>query len=494
MKVNNISDKYVLTIGIECHVQLKTKTKLFSGTDNDARGAKPNTKVSPICFGLPGTLPVLNEKAVELAIQAGIALNAEIAPVSSFDRKHYFYPDLPKGYQITQLERPIVGKGKINVPLPDGTTFPVRITRAHMEEDAGKLTHPSGTNYSLVDLNRAGTPLLEIVSEADMHSADQAKAYAQELYLLMSFADVTYGDLYHGNMRFDVNISIAKKGSDTLGTRAEIKNLNSFKSVGRAIEYEFNRQAELLERGEATVQETRGWDEVKQKTVSQRSKEDSMDYRYFPDADIPPLQTDPKFIDRLRSSMPLLPPAIRSNLTKHGLRQEDVSTLLSYPVLLHQVLKNAEVATDAELKQLADLLINVVPAEFEAAQQLDVTRAELMGNPENTLKLLRLVNDGVISSSSAKDILRAHWKDLGDPKVVAEQMNLIQMSDNNEIEAIVDEVLKDPNAEKAINDIKAGNDRAIAYLVGQVMKKSKGQANPALTSQLIKQKIEEKSN
>jgi aspartyl-tRNA(Asn)/glutamyl-tRNA(Gln) amidotransferase subunit B len=281
------ADKYDMTIGIECHVQLATATKLFSGADNDARDKDPNTVVSPIDFGLPGMLPVLNREAVNLAIIAGKALNSEIAKVSRFDRKHYFYPDLPKGYQTTQMYNPIILGGFVDAPLEDGTNVHVRLDHAHMEEDAGKLTHYG--DYSLVDLNRAGTPLIEIVSEPDIHSAAAAKAYATELYRLMTYAGVTLGDLYHGNMRFDVNVSIAPKGATELGTRAEVKNLNSFKSVERAAEYEFNRQAERLEKGERIVQETRGWDEAKQKTTSQRSKEDAQDYRYMPDADIPPI-------------------------------------------------------------------------------------------------------------------------------------------------------------------------------------------------------------
>ncbi|MDX1765642.1 MAG: Asp-tRNA(Asn)/Glu-tRNA(Gln) amidotransferase subunit GatB, partial [Candidatus Saccharimonadales bacterium] len=240
-------DQYEPTIGVEIHVQLKTKTKLFSAVDNDARGKSPNSVVSPICFGLPGVLPVLNQEAVELAIRAGIALKAEVATFSKFDRKHYFYPDLPKGYQVTQFDQPTVGKGHVDVPL-NGDTFRVGITRAHLEEDAGKSIHPPGKNYSLVDLNRAGTPLLEIVSEPDIHSAEQARAFAQEVYYLMKFADVSNVDLYHGNMRFDVNISVAKKGSKELGIRSEVKNLNSFKAVERASEYEIKRQIQLLEK------------------------------------------------------------------------------------------------------------------------------------------------------------------------------------------------------------------------------------------------------
>lgn len=484
-----VLDQYVPTIGIECHVQLKTKTKLFSGADNDARDAAPNTMVSPICFGLPGTLPVLNQAAIGLAIRAGIALNAEIAPISSFDRKHYFYPDLPKGYQITQLERPIVGTGKIDVPLSDGSTFPVRITRAHLEEDAGKLTHPEGAGYSLVDLNRAGTPLIEIVSEADIHSPEEAKAYAQELYLLMKYADVTVGDLYHGNMRFDVNISVAKKDAKEWGTRVEVKNLNSFRSVEKAAEYEFRRQVEAVEKGERIIQETRGWNDAKQKTFSQRSKEEATDYRYFPDADIPPVEVTQEMIDSVRSEVESkLPPTIRKNLSARGIPAKDVTTLLGYPVLLERILAIADKAGDKELKQASDLLINVLPAEFEKNPGLELDE-NILRDPSNILKLVSMVNSNAISSSSAKTIIASHFANFYDPEQIAKDMDLLQETDEGAIASIVDEVLADPASVKAVEDIRSGNDKAIGYLVGQIMKRSQGKANPALAQKLIRERL-----
>lgn len=483
-----IRETYVPTIGIECHVQLKTKTKLFSGADNDAREAAPNTTVSPIDFGLPGTLPVLNEEAVRLAVRAGIALNAEIALESSFDRKHYFYPDLPKGYQITQLERPIVGVGKLEVPLED-STFTVRITRAHLEEDAGKLTHPSGADFSLVDLNRAGTPLIEIVSEADIHSAAEAKAFASELHLLMTYADVTEGDLFHGNMRFDVNISVAKREAKQWGTRVEVKNLNSFKSVERAAEYEFNRQIELLEKGQAVVQETRGWDDAKQRTFSQRSKENAHDYRYFPDADIPPVVITKETIEEIRQEVEsTLPPVIRARLSEKGLPRKDIATLLGYPVLLEKLLANEQDATAQEFKQISDLLINIMPPELEGTTDGE-NRRPVLPVPQALLRLTRLANSGKISKSSAKTILAEHWFELNDPELIATQRNLIQESDEAAIAAIVDEVLAEEASQKAVVDIRGGNDKAIGYLVGQIMKRSKGKANPGLATKLIKERL-----
>ncbi len=498
MITKEILDKYEPTIGIECHVQLKTKTKLFSGADNDARDKAPNTTVSPICFGLPGTLPVLNREAVNLAIRAGVALNAEIAHVSSFDRKHYFYPDLPKGYQITQLERPTVGTGAIDVPL-NGSTFKVRITRAHIEEDAGKLTHPASADYSLVDLNRAGTPLIEIVSEADMHSAAEAKAYVQELYLLMKSAGVTLGDLYHGNMRFDVNISVAPKGSDKLGTRAEVKNLNSFRSVERAAEYEYARQVELLEKGEKIAQETRGWHDAKQKTFSQRSKEEAMDYRYFPDADLPPIELTDERIATIRAEVePLLPTTLRVKLADAGVRQDDVETLLLADVMgelsggrryVRTVLAVAERSKDA-----ARFAVNFLVNRDLASRKPESTGDDDLTIPTAPafLKVHELLKENRLSSNTADELLfklRTTLVSENEIEAFAEKNGLLQENDSAALEAIVDEVLGDPASAKAVADVKAGNDRVIGFLVGQVMKKSQGKANPALVSQLIKSRL-----
>ena len=347
----SVYDDYEMTIGIECHVQLATKTKLFSPADNDARDAEPNTKTHQIDFGLPGMLPVLNKHAVELAVRAGKALNSPIAHVSRFDRKHYFYPDLPKGYQTSQMYNPIILAGYVDAPLEDGSLKRVRIHHAHMEEDAGKLTHHDG--YSLVDLNRAGTPLIEIVSEPDMHSAEEAKAYVSELHKLMVYAGVTYGNLYHGNMRFDVNISVAKKGATELGKRAEIKNLNSFRSVERAAEYEFKRQVDILERGEEVVQETRGWNDDKQITISQRSKEDAQDYRYMPDPDIPPVVLTDEVINEIQSKVPMLPGEYREKWSALNLDKSVINSLLSNQDYAQITLEVQEKSDEASAKRVA---------------------------------------------------------------------------------------------------------------------------------------------
>lgn len=497
-----MSTNYEMTIGIECHVQLATKTKLFSPADNDARDAEPNSKTHPIDFGLPGMLPILNWEAVKLAVKAGKALNAEIAPVSRFDRKHYFYPDLPKGYQTSQMYQPIILAGSIDAPMEDGSTVHVRIHHAHMEEDAGKLTHFG--DYSLVDLNRAGTPLIEIVSEPDMHSPAEAKAYATELYHLMTYAGVTHGDLYHGNMRFDVNISVAPQGSRQLGKRAEVKNLNSFRSVEKAAEYEFKRQVALLEKGEAVVQETRGWDDAKQKTTSQRSKEDAMEYRYMPDADIPPIVLASEEIAELQASVPKLPPEYRKSWKALELDNSVLNTLLS-----HQVVAELIDATYALTPANKDNVLNelgVDEAVYEKLvkrichwfastpdEQLDLEKVSsgLVG-PLRLTSLALLVEENKLSSTSAKEIFldlfdEAHTGKM--PEKIAEEKNLLQVSDESAIAAIVDEVLADPASRQAVEDIKAGNDKAIGFLVGQIMKKSQGKANPGLAQKLIKERL-----
>lgn len=485
MITDEILATYDITIGIECHVQLSTTTKLFSGADNDARDKSPNSVVSPIDFGLPGMLPVLNREAVTLAIKAGKALGSEIAHVSRFDRKHYFYPDLPKGYQTTQMYQPIIGAGLVTVPREDGSSFDVRIHHAHMEEDAGKLTHYG--DYSLVDLNRAGTPLIEIVSEPDIHSATDAKAYAVELYRLMTYADVTHGDLYHGNMRFDVNVSVARKGATELGTRAEVKNLNSFRSVERAADFEFKRQVERLEKGEHIVQETRGWDEAKQKTNSQRSKEDAQDYRYMPDADIPPIVLSAEEIADIQATVPRLPGFYREQWTSLGLDSTVVNALLSaksQSKLVQSVLEKGGVSA---ARRTALWILMVLPTDVD--QEVNTPIQDLSVSDEQFIELAGMVDGNELSSTAAKEIFFELQRSSESPRAIAEAKNLLQVSDEGAIVAFVDEVLADPTSHKAIEDIKNGNDKVIGFLVGQVMKKSQGKANPELAQKLIRERI-----
>ena len=473
-------ENYEMTIGIECHVQLATATKLFSPADNDARDAAPNSKTHPIDFGLPGMLPILNREAVNLAIKAAKALNAGVAKVSRFDRKHYFYPDLPSGYQITQMYQPTILSGYVDAPLDDGSNVRVRIHHAHLETDAGKLTHHA--DYSLVDLNRAGTPLIEIVSEPDMHSPAEARAYAAELHKLMTYAGVTNGDLYHGNMRFDVNISIAPKGSDTLGTRAEVKNLNSFRSVERAAEYEFKRQVEVLEKGEKVVQETRGWSDDTGKTTSQRSKEDAQDYRYMPDADIPPLVLSDSEITEIQAGVPKLPSQYRDEFANLGVDKSVINQALAhrkYAEMVSNVLATGDTGAG---KRVANWIASNLSSDDEAAEIKSADVADL-------LALAEMVDKAEITSNAATELFNELMNGASDPRRLAEERNLLQNSNEDAIGAIVDAVLTDPASQKAVEDIRGGNDKAIGFLVGQVMKQSKGQANPALAQKLIRERL-----
>lgn len=470
--------KYEMTIGIECHVQLATATKLFSPADNDARDKEPNSVVHPIDYGLPGMLPVLNRQAVTLAVKAGKALGAKVANVSRFDRKHYFYPDLPNGYQITQMYQPTILAGIVEAPLEDGSTVKVRIHHAHIEMDAGKLSHYG--DHSLVDLNRAGTPLIEIVSEPDIHSAAEAKAFAAELHKLMTYAGVTLGDLYHGNMRFDVNISVAPEGATELGKRAEVKNLNSFRSVERAADYEFKRQVALLERGERVVQETRGWDDTTGKTSSQRSKEDAQDYRYMPDPDIPPVVLSDEEIAEIQSTVGDLPADYRKAFAPLNLDGSVIGALLATRKFADAV-KSVQQKGNQHAARVANWFASTVVDEG-ATVEGDVNEAGIV-------ELSEMVEANELSSTAAKEIFQTIVFSAQSARAVAEQKNLLQVSDEGAIAAIVDEVLGDPASAKAVEDIKAGNDKAIGFLVGQIMKKSQGKANPALAQKLIRERL-----
>jgi len=480
---------YLPTIGIECHVQLKTKTKLFAGVDNDARDAEPNSLVSHICFGLPGSLPVLNAEALVLASRAGFALNARPQNDSHFDRKHYFYPDLPKGYQITQFEAPIIlgGKVKINV---DGEDLDIGITRAHLEEDAGKSSHESGKDYSLVDLNRAGTPLLEIVSEPDIHSAAEAKAYATELHLLMQFADVSEANLYYGNMRFDVNVSVSK--DEKLGTRSETKNLNSFKSVEKAVEYEIKRQVELLEKGGEIVQETRGFDDAKQRTFSQRTKEDANDYRYFPEPDVPPVSLTDEFIDGIESAMPKMPGLWRTSLKEAKLDPAQIELLLESEVERPEVSYLSVVSSFLDkpdmLKKISNWVINIEIPLRKSKPETKIANDSI--RVTQYTEVFKLVESGILSSNGAQDLITlliTSDKEISDVSGFASQKGLSQNSNQDELSEIVVKILKDN--EKAVEDFKAGEDKAIGFLVGQVMKASQGKANPGIAQKIIRDQI-----
>lgn len=468
--------KYIPTIGIECHVQLSTKTKLFSEVDNDARGKEPNSCVSPVDYALPGMLPRLNGEAVRLCILAGRAMNCEINAFSRFDRKHYFYPDSPKGYQITQFYQPIIGPGFVE--LPSGTK--VRINHAHLEGDAGKLTHFD--TYSLVDLNRVDTPLIEIVSEPDIHSAHDAHDYAKELWRLMCHAGVTYGDLYNGNMRFDVNVSLAPEGSDKLGTRAEVKNLNSFRSVERAVEYEIKRQSKLLDAGEKVVQETRGWNDATGETTGQRSKEEAKDYRYMPEPDLPPINLSAEFIESESSKLPMMPKDYREKFG--GVIKEDIlEILLDYPSLTTKLNEIDE----KHITLISNLFASVLLAEEKSAEYLnDLPTAKQLSD------LAEMNEKKELSSTATKEVFLKMFDPQmkgKDTKTIAKELGVIQENDLGALEAIVDTVLAKPETRKAQDDFRAGEEKVIGFLVGQVMKESHGKANPSAVQEIIRKKL-----
>lgn len=495
---DEVRNQYTATIGIECHVQLKTVSKLFSGAGNDAREAPPNTLVSHIDFGLPGALPVLNAEAVRLAVKAAFALGTDPQPHSYFERKHYFYPDLPMGYQISQLAKPIVVGGSVSFAVydnpadsPDKLAGPrqmtVQINRVQMEADAGKSVHPAGKDYSLVDLNRAGTPLLEIVSEAEMHTPAEAKAYAKELYLRMRYADVSDCNLYYGNMRFDVNVSVSK--TDEWGTRTETKNINSFKAIEKTVEFEIGRQIEVLEKGGTVVQETRGWDDAKQKTFTQRTKENAEDYRYMPDPDLPPVDLSPQYVEDIRRTMPVMPEEWRNRLGSLGLDRSQTDVLLEaeveeagvdYLALIEQNLDSQEFA-----KQLAHWLVNIeIPLRRREEAELSAANIE---RPIFYRAVFELIQQQKLSSTNAKALVGKVLYSGEYPQDVAafaESQGYIQESDETAILAIVAKVVEENP--KAADDVKAGEAKAIGFLVGQVMKQSQGKANPQLAQQLIR--------
>ena len=468
--------KYIPTIGIECHVQLATKTKLFSEVDNDARGKEPNSCVSPVDYALPGMLPSLNGEAIKFAILAGRAMNCKINAYSRFDRKHYFYPDSPKGYQITQFYHPIIGEGYVE--LPSGTK--IRIEHAHLEGDAGKLTHFD--TYSLVDLNRVDTPLIEIVSMPDIHSAKDAHDYCKELWRLMTFAGVSYGDLYNGNMRFDVNVSLAPEGATELGTRAEVKNLNSFRSVERAVEYEIARQSKILDAGEKVVQETRGWNDSTGKTTGQRSKEEAKDYRYMPEPDLPPINLTTEFIETESAKLPLMPADYRKKFSG-VLKAEILEVLLDYAELMKKL---AEI-DEKYVVAIANLFTSVLLAEEKSAEYLNDLPATKQLND-----LAEMNEKKELSSTATKEVfLRLFDPQMKgrDTKVIAKELGLIQENDIGALEAIVDTVLAKPETQKAQADFRAGEEKVIGFLVGQVMKESRGKANPSAVQEILRKKL-----
>ncbi len=480
---------YEAVIGIECHVELKTATKMFCGCPNEF-GGEPNTKICPVCLGMPGALPVPNDAAIEHMIRAGLAFGAEIPSFSKFDRKNYFYPDMPKDYQISQYDMPLTAGGAVKYWLEDGTMKQCRLTRIHLEEDTGKSTHAgsgdgriAGSNYSLVDFNRAGVPLMECVSEPELHSAVDAVAYLEALRLTLLQLEVSDVKMEEGSLRCDANVSIRPAGSSELGTKTEIKNMNSFRSVHRAIESEIERQIGLLESGERIVQETRGWDEVRGTTHSMRSKEQAHDYRYFPDPDLVPMEIAPERIEAIRAQLPELPWQRFERFTgEYGIAPKPAAQLVGDVALagyfdrVVRAGKNPQQAANFVLGDLSRL-----------ANESGRAIAQSAVEPEHLAELIVLVDAKTINSKIAKELLARMWDGGGSPKAIVEAEGLSQTSDPAAIEAFVDAVIA--QNEKVVAEYRAGKTNVAGFLVGQVMKASRGKADPALVNEFLVKKL-----
>lgn len=471
-------------IGLEVHAQLQTKSKIFSGAVT-AYGALPNTQACAIDLGLPGVLPVLNAEVVRMAVKFGLSVNAEVASKSVFARKNYFYPDLPKGYQISQFELPIVKNGYLDIWLAEGEAKRIGITRAHLEEDAGKSLHEDFQNMSGIDLNRAGTPLLEIVSEPDLRSAKEAIAYLKALHSLVRYLEICDGNMQEGSFRCDANVSVRKKGDPKLGTRAEIKNVNSFRFVERAINYEIERQIEVLESGGKVVQETRLYDSAKNETRTMRSKEEANDYRYFPDPDLLPVMLDKAYIDTIKANLPELPAQKRQRLIEeYGLNAYDASVLTSSKELADYY----EAVLEKTSSKTAKLAANWIMGDLSAALNRDnqeITESPI--SPDNLALLLQRIEDNTISGKIAKTVFEAMWAGEGSADEIIERKGLKQVTDDSAIIAVIEEVIK--NNPQQLADYRAGKDKLFGFFVGQVMKLSQGKANPEKVNTLLKEKL-----
>ena len=464
-------------IGLEVHVQLSTKTKLFSGASTSF-GSEPNTQVDLIDLGLPGVLPVANKEAFYKAIRFGLATNAEINQVSMFDRKNYFYPDLPKGYQITQMEKPIVGKGSIVINV-DGDEKLINITRAHLEEDAGKSIHDLFDGETGIDLNRAGTPLLEIVSEPEISSAKEAVAYFKAIHQLVTFLDICDGNMSQGSMRCDVNVSVKKYDNDVLGTRAEIKNINSFKFIERAIHFEVARQIKLLEKGESIVQETRLYDSVKNETRSMRSKEAANDYRYFPEPDLLPVVISDNELEEIKSTLPELPKQKEIRfINEHNLEESEAKILASSKAMANLFEDASEKTKDSSL--IAKWLVGDVSALLNK-DNISIEESKL--SSVNFAKLIERISDKTISGKIAKSVLEEVWISGNDIDEIIEEKGLVQIQDESILENIAKKII-DENPDQ-VNAYKGGKDRLFGFFVGQVMKETQGKANPQGVNEIL---------
>jgi len=489
--------KYETVIGLEIHAQLRTASKMFCSCDNMSEQAEPNTNVCPICLGMPGMLPVANKQAIDWTYLLGMAIDAKVADKWNFERKNYFYPDLPKAYQITSSTTPPVIGGHVDVDV-DGVLSTVRIHHVHLEEDAGKLVHPVGKNYSLVDLNRAGTPLLEIVSEPDIRSPREASVFMQDLRSILRYLGISDANMDQGNLRCDANISLRPVGQTELGTKAEIKNMNSFKMIEKALEYEIERQTELLDNGERVVQETRGWEDAKGITLGQRSKEEANDYRYFPEPDLPPFdlsQSGSFDLTKIREQLPELPKDKCIRFTsEYGLSVDDAKQLTGDLELARYFEKAVESLPDDVLmtdelkrtssKKLANWIVGELIGKMN---KFSVQLADVKIAPDTLSELVHLIESGKISGKQAKDIFEEMFETGVKPSVIVEKSGLGQISDTGEIEKIITVVLE--KNQKSVEDYKAGKMQAFGFLIGQVMAATRGQANPKMVNEILREKL-----
>jgi aspartyl-tRNA(Asn)/glutamyl-tRNA(Gln) amidotransferase subunit B len=478
-----MSGAWEVVIGLEIHAQLATSSKIFSGAST-AYGAEPNTQACLIDLGYPGVLPVLNEEVVRMATMFGLAVNATVAPRSVFARKNYFYPDLPKGYQISQFELPIVEHGELFITDADGNEKRIGITRAHLEEDAGKSVHEGFEKSSGIDLNRTGTPLLEIVSEPDLRSAKEAIAYMRKIHTIVRYLGISDGNMQEGSFRCDANVSVRPRGQEKLGTRAELKNLNSFRFIEKAINFEIERQIELIEDGGEVVQETRLYDSDKDETRSMRSKEEANDYRYFPDPDLLPVEIDAAYIEAVRETLPELPAAKQQRfIDEHGIREDDAAILTASRALA-DFFEEVVAATQGKAQGVANFIIGDLAGALNRdgldIEQSPVSTAAVAG-------LLDRIKDNTISGKIAKEVFEAMWAGEGTADEIIEAKGLRQITDSSAIEAIVDKVIEANPGQVA--EYKAGKDKLIGFFVGQVMKETGGKANPGQVNQILKQKL-----
>ena len=475
-------DDYEIVMGLEVHAELSTKTKIFCSCPTEF-GADPNTHVCPVCMAMPGALPVLNEKVVEYAVKAGLATNCEIAMDSKNDRKNYFYPDLPKSYQISQFDKPLCERGYVEIEDEEGNKKKIRLTRIHIEEDAGKLNHNEFGGGSLVDLNRAGVPLIEIVSEPDLRSAKEAEEYLKKLKSILEYIEVSDCKMQEGSLRADVNVSVRKKGTAEYGTRTEMKNMNSFRSIVRAIEYEADRQIDILEDGGKIEQETLRWDDVSGRTFSMRDKEDAQDYRYFPDPDLVAIRLSKEYIENIKNNLPELPESRKQRyLNEFGLSEKDSNMLTASKYLSNlfegaeKICKNAKAVANWLLSDVSRILNE---KEMEA-DQIPFTAEQLA-------KMIVLIDKGTISSAIGKKVLEELFENPKDPEEIIKEKGWIQISDEGAIKEVVLKILEaNP---QSIADFKAGKDKAVGFLVGQAMKETKGKANPQMLNKMFLEEL-----